>query len=173
MVKASVLVAVLTLFAAVGLDAKADDAEQQYDLNMLAQQLGLNEIVSECAQMALSVDLNGEERADEIGLTREAISNAAEPRLRFAGLLAPDLVLDILRVRADFVGPAFSTHVSLYRSVPDLGYGRGGFVTVWQTMFLGIHGGSSQFVLFNLSEQLDEFLAKYLRANEKECAARN
>ena len=89
MVKTSVLVAALTLLAAAGLGAKADDTEIQRALKELSQRLGLNELITECEQMDLGVALNGEEKADEIGLTREAILNTAESRLRSAGLLHP------------------------------------------------------------------------------------
>ena len=82
-----------------------------------------------CAPMNFAV---GYLRPDvqETGLTREALINMAESRLRAARLFAP-LGRRIhgrqhLDIKVHIVGRAFHADLELVRYLDDLGYGRGG-----------------------------------------------
>ena len=120
------------------------------------------------AKMDLVVESLDTDYASEIGLTTEAIRNAAESRLRAARLFDAD-AKQFLYVNVGVVGRAFSISINLERRLDDLGYGHGGLANVWNRGSLGTHGGGhsgGQFVLGSLSKHLDEFIAKYLAAND-------
>lgn len=120
------------------------------------------------AKMYLVVESLDAEYDREVGLATEAVNNAAESRLRAARLYDADAE-QFLYVNVNLVGGAFSISIKLERRLDDLGYGQGGLATVWHKGSLGTHGGGhdgGQFILGSLSRHLDEFIAKYLAANE-------
>ena len=126
-------------------------------------------LFARCEPMELAVEQLHED-AGKIGLTLESIRNAAESRIRAMRMLKKGARRQVLYVRVSVFSAAFNADLSLQRWVPDLGFGRGGLVEVWDTALVGTHGGSSQFILGKVSRLLDVFLTKYLRANEEACA---
>ena len=123
-----------------------------------------------CAPMDLSVEPIRGEQSRRIGLASGAIENEIESRLRAAHLFKTDTSQYLsVEVNLSQTGDAFSASLSLNRYVNDMGYGIGGFVTVWRTSTLGSHGGDNKPVLSAIALLADEFLANYLRGNEVEC----
>ena len=131
-----------------------------------------------CAPMIFTVADLSPEGEKETGLTKQAIINAVESRLRGARLFVPlgkqgkehQIRLQNIHVVVSIYAPAFSVIVSLERLVEDLGYGLPGIATVWIAGKVGTHGGDGTLILGLVSEILDEFLVNYLRVNEADCA---
>lgn len=127
-----------------------------------------------CAPMTFVVENLRPEGTQETGLTREALENAVEARLRSARLFAPSEKLDrsqYLYVAVNITGRAFSINVTLERYLDNLGYGIGGYATVWNMRGAGTHGGDGQYILGLVSQYyLDKFVANYLRVNEAHCS---
>ena len=118
-----------------------------------------------CTPMSLDLTLYGEAEGNE--RLRKNLRNAAESRLRTAG------VYDIngweehrqsLDIRVGTNGVASSMELILYRFVMDTGYGQAGPVLAWEWGTIGVHGGG-QDILNTVSEGLDQFITEYLRAN--------
>ena len=110
-----------------------------------------------------------EEDAREGDLTEEQIRNAAESRLRAAGLYDPEadpyLYLNVItgtpqagHFRFFAIGVTYN-RVLLDSRLPWFGY-----AATWNTGFAG-RGGSS-YILSNLSRLLDKFLVDYLRVRD-------
>ena len=137
-------------------------------------------LFAHCAPIDLIVKNLGPEDTQATGLTNQAIVNAAESRLRSARLFLPMKKLmenpqtrgrhQFLYLSVNIVGFGYSIGVELYRYMKDLGYGVPGFAVVWQTGSTGTHGGDGTFILGNVSQSLDGFLAAYLRINEGHCS---
>lgn len=123
-----------------------------------------------CAPVMLAVAFT-EQEPGALGLGKDAIENAAESRLRAARLLAPT-AKQVLFVNVTSTGPAFFVQVTLHRWVVNTGFSIGGTVAVWESSRLGTHGLDGQYVLGVVSQELDTFLAKYLRMNERHCATK-
>ena len=125
-------------------------------------------LLAQCTKMKLFVFLSAKSEGD-LKLEKDAVVNAVESRLRAARLFEKGVSTQFLVVTVLGVGPAFHVDVSLERWLPDTGFGNSGVVTVWKTGTVGT-SNSGQFILGAVTENLDEFLAKYLRANEEACA---
>ena len=126
-----------------------------------------------CTPMDFVVEELDPEDSRETGLTRKAIANAVESRLRVARLFAlPEKQSrrQYLYIRVSIHGSAFSIEVKLTRYLDNLGYGIGGYAEVWDAGLVGTHGGNGQFILGSVSKHLDEFIASYLRVNEAHCS---
>ena len=127
-------------------------------------------LYADCGNMSVAVeDLDAD--AGEIGLTKSAIQNALEARIRSAKLYAsiggaPQFIYANVMV----VGKAFSIRLGLYRWIKDAGFGLDGFVVVWSRATTGTHGQDSQYIVGALSQLVDAFIVEYLRANESVCA---
>ena len=123
-----------------------------------------------CAPMDLSAQLLSAGQSRKIGLTREAIEHEIEPRLRAADLFEIETSQYLSAdVNLSDSGDAFTASLSLNRYVMDMGYGIGGFVTVWTTSTLGTHDGDSKPILSAIALLTDKFLADYLPVNKREC----
>ena len=156
-----------TLLLATGIMAGSATAQ---DTNLLAH----------CAPMELFVEDLDPEDTQATGLTKQAVMNAAEARLRSVRLLVPitkqsenPQILDreqLLSINITLYSAAFSILVELYRYMKDLGYGVPGFAVVWRTGSTGTHDGDGNYILGHVSQHLDKFLAGYLRANEGHCS---
>lgn len=111
-----------------------------------------------------------EDQSRKIGLTNEAIENEIEPRLRAAYLFKANASQYLsINVNLSAFGNFFGSSLSLNRYVNDMGFGIGGFVTVWNTSTIGMHDGDSKPILGAITLLLDKFLTNYLRVNEREC----
>ena len=124
------------------------------------------QLYTACAPMDFRVEDLDSKGVRETGLTRDAIMNAVESRLRAARLFAPLEKQDPIRQQYLYVnvhmhGPAFCVNTELLRNVENLGYGLPGVVvTVWKTGGGGTHGGNGRYVSGFVSELLDEFITK-------------
>ena len=136
-----------------------------------AQSVEDDRLYTGCAKLGLIVAaLPGP--ADEVGLSHRAVQDAVESRLRSARIYAYDPTpTNFLFVNLNILdgNTAFSVSASLRRWLPDTGFGRGGFVTLWESEALGTHG-DAQYVLGWLAQIMDRFLVAYLRANEAACS---
>ncbi len=148
--------------------AKASDVIGILDLDSEKRKL-----FARCTPVGLGVENLGKEEAKKIGLTKEAVVNAVESRLRAARLFETEILgSQYLYVNVNLVGNSFNVQTQLDRFLDDTGYGYSGVVTVWNVGLTGTHGAIGQYVLGVVSEHIDEFLTKYLSANEKACAAK-
>lgn len=119
-----------------------------------------------CAPLRVAIGLSMTNT--ELTLTEEALSQAAEARLRRVRLFKPDAA-QFLSVDLNVVGSAFSLRIGLNSWIDDMGFGRGGNVLMWGTGATGRHGPDAQYILDLVSRHLDAFMEKYLRVNEKPC----
>ena len=110
-----------------------------------------------------------EEDAKQGELTEEQIRNAAESRLRAAGIYDPEadpyLYINV-NAGSPQIGhfPFFAVGVTYHRVLLDPRLHRFGIAATWNTGFAG-QGGSS-YILSNLSRLLDKFLVDYLRVRD-------
>lgn len=140
----------------------------------------------------LPMDIIVEELSDdakEIGLSREAIQNALESRLRGthlyatpeslvetvkrASLVFPDKELAGLRtaqlyVRVSVINHAFAITVAYRKWVIDDLSGVTAPATTWETGSIGINLVASS-VINSLAGHMDRFLVEFLRVNEADC----
>ena len=114
-----------------------------------------------------------DEDAGRGDLTEEQIRNAAESRLRAAGIYDPEA--DPYLYISVTVGPPengsgrfpfYAIEVKYKRMLPDLRLSWLRFATTWDSGSAG-QGGSS-YILSNLSQHLDRFLVDYLRVRDSE-----
>lgn len=113
------------------------------------------------------------EHARRGGITEEQIRNAAESRLRAAGIYDPEAD-PFLYIRAN-IGPLekgskffsyYSIDVKYKRVLLDHRLPRFGYATTWDTGSAG--QGRSSYILSALSGFLDKFLVDYLRVRDSE-----
>ncbi len=120
--------------------------------------------------MDLSVEPLHAGQSRKIGLMREAVEHEIERRLRTVDLFKIETSQYLSAgVNLSDSGDTFTASLSLNRYVMDMGYGIGGFVTVWTTSTLGTHVGDSKPILSAIALLTDEFLADYLPVNKREC----
>lgn len=126
------------------------------------------QLYTECKPVALVIEGLPDD-AKSIKLTKDRVRIAVESRLRSARLYdstvsAPHLYVNINVVRSGYsIGVQFSK--MLYDSTTTLTYP----AITWEIGSAGTHGRDAGFILSNLSEHIDEFLAEYLRLNESAC----
>ena len=123
------------------------------------------QLYNRCNKINLLVESLPED-AKKINLTREAIINSAESRLRSARIYDRD-AYEYLYVNVNVVGKAFSIKTSFKKFA--MSYGEMGVATTWSTQGAGTHGGDSSYILSVLPEYFDKFIVEYLRVNEKDC----
>ena len=136
-------------------------------------------LFTSCQSMVTLVAPLGDDAA-AISLTKAALQAAVESRLRAARLyttLSPLLFYPgppthpSLSVRVHVVGLAFYISVQLEKYVTDAS-GLNDSAVTWESSVTGTHGRNASYIVSNLSELLDKFLADYLRVNEAACEAR-
>ena len=93
------------------------------------------------------------------------VHEVARRKLQASGLYDPDAA-QWLDVNVHVDTEAFAFLMSLRRWTDDLGYGLPGESTVWALGGAGRHGGSAGRVLTVVSQQVDEFVGLYVRAQE-------
>lgn len=126
-----------------------------------------------CAPMDFVVEELNPKGAQRTGLTKKSIENAVESRLRAGRLFAPPEKQargQYLQVVVTISGFAFGIEVRLNRQLDNLGYGVPGYATVWSAGSVGTHGNDEQYILGSVSRHLDQFLASYLRVNDRHCS---
>lgn len=106
---------------------------------------------------------------EDIGLSRQAVVNAAESRLRAARMYNDAVRAWFLYIRINVVGLAFRVDVQFKRRLFQYNRLLNGLATTWETSTTGTHGKDAQYILGILSEYLDSFLVDFLRVNEPAC----
>ena len=108
--------------------------------------------------------------AKEINLTKKAIKNSVESRLRSGRIFNNELLPYGLDVGVNVVGYSFSISLGFYKPVRDLNFPElFGPAVSWERVLTGTHGGDANFILSSLSKMIDEFLVEYFKMNEKAC----
>ena len=109
--------------------------------------------------------------AEQIGLTMNSIQAAVESRLRSARLYNSN-ALTYIHVSINVVGGAFDVSLRYQKDIFDDYSQVYGYATTWSSGGVGTHGKNSGYILGILSQNTDEFLVEYLRANEEACEKR-
>ncbi len=107
--------------------------------------------------------------ASKIGLTKKSIQNAIESRLRSARLYSNEVLNSYIYVNVTVSGRAFGIGLDFEKVVFDSYSREKNFATTWHDGGIGAHGGSSEYILSNLSQYMDKFLTEFLRVNEEAC----
>lgn len=120
-----------------------------------------------CQPIALVVESLPDGAAD-IGLSKQAVVNAGESRLRSARIYDQSAQA-YLYININVVGGAHSIDLRLNKVLFDpLTQSQIAAVT-WTLGGTGTHGRNAQYILGGLSEYLDSFLVDFLRVNESAC----
>lgn len=133
----------------------------------VAENLAKFQLYTACLPINLIVEsFTGDE--EDIGLSRQAVVNAAESRLR-AARMYDDAVSWHLYIRIKVVGLAFRIDIQFRRILYQYNRLLNGFASTWETGSTGTHGKDAQYILGSLSQHLDSFLVDFLRVNEPAC----
>lgn len=153
----------------LGIDPTGAVEQQNPDPSVQAQDF---ELFTSCQPVSLVVESLGTD-AEKIVLTRTDIINAVESRLRAARIYTDKSLQPYISIAVNVVGQAFSIDFQLHKALYDRGIGLAGLAPTWSKVLTGTHGNrgyeSGSYILSLLSRLLDEFLAEYLRVNEKAC----
>lgn len=130
-------------------------------------------LYDECRPMALLI--SAPVRASEPEITESRLQAAAESRLRAARLYggrAEARLEPTLHLSVQVSGLAFVVEMRYLKPVTDQ-YGFSQLATTWHSGNFGSHGRSgSAYIMATVYQNLDEFLAAYLRVNEQACGRR-
>ena len=128
------------------------------------------QLYTACQPMSLAVE-GLSDHAEDIGLSEQAVVNAAESRLRAARLYSPNPSgRAYLYVRITVASSAFSIEMSFKKQFFDGHSGISLNATTWDEGSTGTHGRDASYILGSLSEHMDEFLVEFLRVNEPACS---
>lgn len=122
---------------------------------------------NECKPIQLVVE-GLPDRAEEIGLTKEAIEVAVRSRLRGARIYTPSS-RNYLYVRVNSIGSAFSSRLSFQKWLRDTNLEKSGMAESWGTSSTGTHGNDASYILGSVSKHTDKFIDEYLRVNADAC----
>ena len=129
---------------------------------------------NDCKPIGLVV----EELTDDaigISLLEEDIEFIARRFLREADLYTEDVEASswaFLYIAINVVGPAVSTNVEYKKSVLDFATETPIMATTWRVGSTGLHNDSVMLVLHTVTENLQEFIGEYRRANSAACERR-
>lgn len=170
MSKSKKAIAVIMLLVAVLFRIEPVVAE---DKQMSSQErLQQFEIFVNCEPVYLTVEgFHNMPHAEKIGLTKTAIINAVESRLRSARVYTNDPANPYqLYINVTVLRSAFSVYIAFHKMLYDFRNRLDGFATTWYRGTTGIHGGQDGgYILSSVSSLIDEFLVEYFRVNEKAC----
>lgn len=123
-----------------------------------------------CAPIGLSIRELPED-AKKINLTKKAIKNSVESRLRSGRIFNDNLFPYFLDVGVNVVANSFSINFWFHKPVQDTKFPElYGLAISWEIGMTGMHGRTgSDFILSKLSELTDQFLVEYFKTNEKTC----
>lgn len=132
-----------------------------------------------CSPMDYGVSLDLSVGESVQGLTEKAISDAVESRLRAARLYdseEPSYFFVYIHLLDSMVGGrhagwAYSMNVSFNKRVADEASGIHSWASTWERGSTGTasDSGTGEAILGSVRGYMDEFLAEYLRVNEKAC----
>ncbi|MDE0173445.1 MAG: hypothetical protein OYH76_18730 [Defluviicoccus sp.] len=132
-------------------------------------------LYARCDPMFLDILIHGEKEARRIGLNKKDLTHTIEGRLRAARLFVvhgyQSLTINITLNESPEEFGLMHASVSLMRLVDDIGVGMDGVVRIWGT---GMFGGYTKAgtIIEAVSRSTDEFITKYLRANDGVCQMR-
>ena len=128
------------------------------------------QLFTNCEPMRLLME-GFNKHSSKIGLTFKPIRNAAESRLRAAELYTPKLLGtdSFLYININVVQQAFGISLEFWKKVRDEYSGQIYSTITWRVMRTGLHGNDPSYIVNAVSQSLDEFLAEFLRVNEKAC----
>ena len=125
-------------------------------------------LFADCKPMDIVVE-NLNKGASRIGLTKESLQYTAESRLRVARLYDSE-ASHYLYINIFARNDVFSLELAFKKKVLDRFSGVNASAVTWVVHSLGSYGNSgAPFVLSTLSKYMDQFLAEFLRVNEKAC----
>ena len=132
--------------------------------------MDLFQLWASCTPLFPVINLNDTTEGGRV-LTEESVQSAVESRLRSARLYSdePGLILlwvDVSRFSDTSPWP-FSIKLALRKLVFDIHSGTNGLARSWQSSSFGL--GPPEIVRATLAEDIDNFLAEYLRVNEAAC----
>ena len=127
-------------------------------------------LYARCDPVFLVVRIGGETDAKRIGLRKEDLFHAVEGRLRAARLFVESGYQSV-SVRVTLSEPSVHVSVGLYRLVDNIGAGMDGVVRIWGTSKFGGYSRAGP-IVEAVSRGTNEFIAKYLRANDGACQMR-
>ena len=160
-VNANVLVEALT---------KRKNAQAEADINRKRE---LFSLYTACSSVGLDVGDLPKEGAEAVNLTKKAVINLAESKLRSAHIYtSKEPYTAILEVNINIVGLSFGYTVGLYKGLSDPVSNHFDWANTWMVGYTGTHGLSvsgGDYILSLLSKSLDKFIVEYLRVNEKDC----
>ncbi len=142
------------------------------DKQMFSQErLQQFKLFANCQPVYLAVEgLHNMPHAEKIGLTRTAIINAAESRLRSARIYTDNPANPYsLYINVNVLRSAFNVYIALNKMLYDYRTRLDGLATTWDNGTTGIHGQDSGYILSSISSPIDQFLVEYFRVNEKAC----
>ena len=115
-------------------------------------------------------DLHNMPHAEKIGVTKAAIINAAESRLRSARIYTDNSANPYaLYINVNVLRSAFSVYIALEKMLYDYRTRLDSPATTWHNGTTGTHGQNSGYILSSVSSLIDQFLVEYFRVNEKAC----
>ena len=131
-------------------------------------------LFNECKPMDLFVSLEINDSAKEKGLTltKERVQTKAELLLRSARLYNEDAT-EVLFVHIHVVGGAFSVGVDYKKYLYDSASELFGYASTWESGSTGYGPGDEDHILSGMVTDIDRFLLKYLRVNEKACGQKS
>lgn len=135
----------------------------------IAEDLAKFTLYTGCQPMRYNVSFLPDDTED-IGISRQAVVNAVESRLR-AARLYDSSAYEMLLVEVHIIGGrAYSIDLAFLKWVGD-SYTETTFIAkTWYTGSVGEHRGDASFILGSLSQHMDEFLVEFLRVNESACS---
>ena len=118
--------------------------------------------------MALSVLVVKSPSAKDVRLTEDQVRAAVESSLRSARVYA-DEADRLLLVSVHIVGGAVSIGLLHLKQLYDPMTGLTRPASTWNDSNVGTHDNDGRFILSGVSDLVDKFLVKYLRANTEAC----
>ena len=166
----SLLLALLAVPASADVLIKAQKQKKDKQAEIdIERKIELFELYTFCSPLYLVVFELPEEGAKATGLTREAIENRVESRLRSARIYSEEPYDSRLYVLVNIVGAAFSIEIGLLKGLNDPKSDHFHGAITWRSGSTGTYGTDGNYILSSVSKHLDKFIAEYLRVNEKDC----
>lgn len=125
------------------------------------------ELFSDCGPMRIVINMHNSD-SSSINITKESIETSVKNRLLSARLYSADAD-HVLHINLNVVGAAFSIDVDFLKRVYDPLSDNNFITTTWDKGSTGVHGGESYYVLYSMSQLMDEFLVEFLSVNEEAC----
>lgn len=149
-------------------DTKRKNAQAEADTKRKRE---LFNLYTACSPVGLNVNPLLKGNAEAVNLTKEAVINLAESKLRSAHIYTSKKPYTAaLEVNITIVGLAFGYTVQFFKGLSDPISKHFDWASTWMRGYTGTYGLSGgDYILSSFSKSLDEFIVEYLRVNEKDC----